>query len=710
MDFLKEIEILTPLAQSLKKTKDLGEKQELLLNFTRVEKSISNGSLRPFLLSESGLWPKIAVLSLAAIGQDQIVLGHSMEGANREKIRSFLQMLTSIDRFYESIGGIVGYHLHILKLLVEEPIKEKNISFAKPQGIDVTQPSEKVLQAVYAGIQALPEIGEIYPIGGLGSRLDLKSKTGEPLPVALLPFLGRSLLEGLVRDVQGREFCYYRLFGKQVTVPIAMMTSQEKQNGAHILSYCIKKHWFGRPQESFQLFPQLSVPVLTKEGMWSMHAPFEPNLAPGGHGALWRTAEERGVFNWFQEQEKNHVVIRQINNPIGGLDGGLYALIGIGKQGDKAFGFASCQRLPHAAEGVLVAMEKEGETTLSNIEYTDFPKYGIEDKPEPDGFSPYPANTNILYANLRRILPQIKKSPLPGLILNMKAKVPYLTSDGRKEELVGGRLESMMQNLSDSLTSVAKEELPTFLTYNERRKTISAAKRKFGEDKKLLETPEGAFYDLLFNAYDLLKNYCGFELPSFSDSDIYLKEGPSLLFIYHPGLGPLYDIIAQKIQRGRIASGGELQLEIADILIRDLELEGSLLIEAENLLGHHSQDIVRYSQKTGKCVLKNVKVRNKGINRKVEQTYWKNTLKRQQSLKIFLEGQSEFYAENVTFTGNQSFSVPDGERWVVSQEGKEVRILKEKADWNWSYHFEKNKIKISADCPVGLADTSHKLS
>ena len=51
--------------------------------------------------------------------------------------------------------------------------------------------------------QSLPEMGEIYPLGGAGDRLGLVDEvTGECLPVAMLPYCGRTLLEGLVRDLQ----------------------------------------------------------------------------------------------------------------------------------------------------------------------------------------------------------------------------------------------------------------------------------------------------------------------------------------------------------------------------------------------------------------------------------------------------------------------------------------------------------------------------
>lgn len=51
-------------------------------------------------------------------------------------------------------------------------------------------------------------MGEIYPIGGAGDRLGLMdSDTGESLPAALLPYCGRSLLEGLIRDLQVLLIC-----------------------------------------------------------------------------------------------------------------------------------------------------------------------------------------------------------------------------------------------------------------------------------------------------------------------------------------------------------------------------------------------------------------------------------------------------------------------------------------------------------------------
>jgi UDP-N-acetylglucosamine pyrophosphorylase len=691
-----ELTILNNLAIALKNTKDLGEKQELLLALPHVASTVSEERIKPFLPGEHDLSSKIAVYSIIAIQQHPILFSYQKPTIPREKIKALVQQLVAIDRFYEGIGGIVGYQVYILKLLEKNKEKPAPLRFSRAPGIDLSTDSKEANQAIIAGIKALDELGEIYPIGGLGTRLKLLNKKGKPLPAACLSFCGRSLLEGLVRDVQAREFLYFRLFQRQVTVPIAMMTSQENENAKRIEALCRKKGWFGRPKENFFLFSQLSVPVVTQDGNWSLKAPLELNVQPGGHGALWKAADENGVFIWLQGLDKKHLLIRQINNPIAGLDFGLLALVGIGKNEKKAFGFASCERLPDAAEGVLVLVEEEGNRRLSNIEYTDFKRYGIEDLPTTGGYSLYPANTNILYANLSMLLSVIKKNPLPGLILNMKNKEPFISAQGLKKETIGGRLESMMQNISDALYCPSNQAMATFLTYNARKKTISATKKSYIPGEKLLETPEGAFYDLLLNAYELLRDRCGASLPPFCSQEEYLAHGPTILFVYHPALGPLYSLIAQKIKNPQFDLFSELQLEIADVYLENLRLKGSLLIQAENLLGHNSHGLLRYSNQTGKCILKNVSVANKGINRKWGGSYWKNQIKRHESMVITLEGHSEFYAENVIFQGNQRVTVPPGERWVAEQgPNGAITYRVEKPSWQWNYREENDVLKFS---------------
>lgn len=590
------------LIEELKSCTEEEEKKELLKTKSAAKDLLKKTKWQPY--QES-----LVALSLMAIGQEHLLPVDE---------KAFLK----IERYYAPIGGLIGYHQQVLSLLeAKEGASTENIE--KAPGPDLREES-----FICEGIAALEKLGEVYPVGGLGSRLDFRAADGTPLPAALLPFEGRTLLEGLIRDVQAKEELYFKVYGKKITIPIGLMTSSENQKYVELL--CHEHNWFGRPKESFFLFPQLSVPVITDEGIWTNE------MEPNGHGALWHTAQSSGLFDWFEKKGVEHLLIRQINNPIGGVNGSLLSFLGHGVAQKKTFGFAACDRLKNAAEGVLVLVDQKH---ISNIEYTHLKAGRLS--------SAFPANTNILYVNLKKILPIIHAHPLQGLMINMK--------NNRR-----GRLESMMQSISDVIE--AKE---AYLTYNSRRQTISSAKRKFQGD--LLETPEGAFFDQMWNAHELLEQ-CGVKLPKCRDEMTFLAKGPAVYFTYHPKLGPLYDIIKQKICGGEMVEGSELCCELSELILKDLHLEGSLLI------------------KNAACKLKDVTVKNLGKR----SCAWDGSVDRIEATLICGEG--EFYAEGVTLEGNQLFEIPKNERWILTSAG----LTKEKCKTpTWS-----TRIRLIGTTPV----------
>ena len=668
MDLHREIEILTPLVEKLRETEELRLKKEILLSHFRVKDAAVD--TERWQSNHEDLDSQVVYFSLIAVQQ----AAHLFASQDDKKERELISKLIEIENFYSGIGGIVGYHLAVLKFLSFQ--ESGNSEYSVPPKVNVR---ELDVGAVLDGICSLGEMGEIYVAGGLGSRLNLISSDKDQLPAAYLPFLGRTLLEGMVRDLQAREFIYYRLFKKMVVVPIAIMTSHEKNNDFRIREICKQRGWFGRGEENFLIFPQLSVPVIDLEGRWLMKAPLDPVVQPGGHGAIWLLAEKKGVFCWFERQEKSHFVVRQINNPLAALDGNLLLLVGVGGREKKAFGLVSCSRMQGAEEGMLVLKGDGDFKVLANIEYTKF----LNKKQEPP--SDYPANTNILFANLEAVRNGLKKNPLPGLLINMKNKFTCINSNNDTEERVGGCLESMMQSISEVFSASDKNSLPTFLLHHNKRDIISVTKRQCIDKEKLSGTPEGAFYDLLYYSHDLLKSICKVSMDDFCSKQHYMERGPSHLFLYHPALGPLYTIVEQKIIGGEIFTNSELQLEIADIIVEGLSLNGSLLVHANNIMGHIENERVVYSNNTGKCILKDVTVFNDGISRSASNCYWSNSIERREALRIRLLGHSEFYAEGITFYGDREIVVPDGERWVARQCGKEISFHVERAGWEWYY-------------------------
>jgi len=703
-----EIYRLTDLLSDLTKAKSYTEKIAILDELPEVQKVFSQpSSLRSFLagLSEDC---EYAIKSTFAIKQGSRIF--DVPQAILDPIpqyRRLLDDLLAIDGFYRDIGGIVGYQCLVLSFLAKPDDDMEEVLLKPPQGIDLTdEDSPEVRHAILQGIKNQEKMAEFYPVGGAADRLQLKDgKTGKDLPAACLIFQGKHLLEGMIHDLQAREYLYYKLFNKQILTPLALMTSKVNHNHDHVQEICIKNGWFGRPRESFRFFTQPSVPVFTQEGDWCLHKPLKLLLRPGGHGVIWKLAEEKGIFNWLYSRGKAKALVRQINNPMAAVDYGLSAFLGIGHKDNKAFGFASCERRVNAHEGMVVLKEvklPEGkQVAVTNVEYCDFEKCGIEDKPKDEGspFSLFPSNTNILFVDLKAVEEAIQTMPFPGLLVNFRVGSHYVSTEGTKKEKIA-RLETTMQNIADAFAVPFEDEmpqnLPTYVTFNERRKTISTTKRKTATDGELLETPEGCFYDFMQNAQELLNHDCGMKLISVDDESAFLRKGPSFLMSYHPALGPFYSIIRQKIQGGEILYGSELQLEIADLEMKNLSLDGSLLIFAERIMGHvDSSGHLVNSNQTGQCVLKNVRIENEGIDWNAEDhLFWKHEINRKASLTIHLKGHSRFEAQNVTFKGDQTIEVPDGVHMIVTQDGETLHFEKRSLvgdDPFWSYRVNSDE-------------------
>jgi hypothetical protein len=690
---------LEALAKQLAESTSLASRLELLAASPIVKEFLDKSPILQLFLSKASLEQTLVVYSAIAAGQGTKLFSECPE----EELSCLLNQLLPVERFYSSMGGLVGYQARMLKLLSSTCSSHSSeLTYLPPEGIDLAHETLLVKKATLAGIELLPMLAEIYPLGGAADRLRLfDAMSGAPLPAARLPFLGKTLLEGLMADLQSREYLYFKLKNRQLITPVAIMTSEEKNNHRHVMEICEEAAWFGRPAESFKLFCQPLVPTVCKKGEWSLQSPGKLLMKPGGHGVIWRLAREEKVFDWLFAWGRKKGLVRQVNNPVANTDYGLLAFTGIGCLSDKRFGFASCPRQVKASEGINVVLLRrtanEFTYTLTNIEYSDFKKYGIVDEPEKPGspYSQYPSNTNILFVDLKTVMEAAEKCPIPGILVNLK-KVTYLNAKGQKKEEEAARLESTMQNIADFLEesfpselASGKRNLKTYLTYNHRRKTISAAKREFALGASLLETPEGCFLDILHNARDLLVHKCHFQVPAMSDPLNFFEMGPSFIFLYHPAIGPIYSIIAQKLRGGRLHHGSELQLQIAEIDLQNLDLNGSLLIQADNVFGHlDSQGKWVYSEKCGRCTLHNVVVSNKGIDHEMPNVFWRNEIARQEMCQIILRGCSEFVAQDITLRGDHFIEVPDGYKCTATEIGGKLNLKLEKIDtpsWHWRY-------------------------
>ncbi|MBA3237200.1 MAG: UTP--glucose-1-phosphate uridylyltransferase [Parachlamydiaceae bacterium] len=709
---------IEPFVEKIIKAKTIDEKLQLASLNASVALFLSQNPDFKALMEKLDQKTTLVIKVLLALGQGTSLFKQiGIVDSKVDSLKHLLKPFLDVEHHYAFMGGLAGYYHEVIKLIEknQKPLIFNSTSkltpipsLKKPPGLDLSVENKQTLLALRMGIESLPCIAEICPIGGAGDRLNLKDEiTQEPLPAAILHMGGFSLLEGLIRDLQAQEYLYWKIYDKQLIIPLAMMTSDEKDNDAQISSVFQKNTYFGRTQESFRRFIQPLVPLITENGDFAVSKPLEVRLKPGGHGMLWKLAIENGIFEWFRFLGKEKMAIRQINNPIAAIDMALLAFLGLGCAHHKSFGFLSCERLPDTAEGMLVLRESKTETgfsySISNIEYTDIKNIEKSSSHVEESYSKFPANTNILFADLNTMETLIKKLPLPGILINMKSKVSHLNEEGELNEVYAGRLECMMQNISDILIDQfptklnddeANEKLQCFVAYGERQKTISVTKNPFIEGKPIAETPEGCFYDQILNCRKLLVDRCKMKLPGLISPEEFVVQGPPFIVRYHPALGPMYHVIAQKIKGGTLKPKCELILEISELKIEELNLDGSLQIFAKDILGHHDdKGVIHYSKQNGKCELMNVKVVNRGINWEAKNSFWEDKISYQEKLEIILNENAEFFACDVTFEGGQRIEVPAGERMEITMENGSVTRRTRKISeptWFWNYEFDQN--------------------
>ena len=63
--------------------------------------------------------------------------------------------------------------------------------------------------------------------------------------------------------------------------------------------------------------------------------------------------------------------------------------------------------------------------------------------------------------------------------------------------------------------------------------------------------------------------------------------------------GPLWDVIGQKLSGGSLSQGSELVLEIAEARLHEVSVDGSLLVYAENVVGHMSAPLTVHGLQYG---------------------------------------------------------------------------------------------------------------
>lgn len=102
-------------------------------------------------------------------------------------LQKLLEQLQRVEAFYDSIGGLLGYQRQCLQMLLahaeQQPCsstadssQHSPVRYHMPQGLDLASyhSRQAATQAVATGLDALPHMAEIYPLGGKPPQLPSK--------------------------------------------------------------------------------------------------------------------------------------------------------------------------------------------------------------------------------------------------------------------------------------------------------------------------------------------------------------------------------------------------------------------------------------------------------------------------------------------------------------------------------------------------------
>jgi UDP-N-acetylglucosamine pyrophosphorylase len=633
-------------------------------------------------------YQKSLFVKLDEIGQLHIL---SKIDFNSEHAEALVHELEDIEEFFKPLGGLKGYQEALITTKNPAPFDQKILNAPH---ILIDDGICDHLESVYSLIKNLPLMAEVYALGGAADRLNLKSGD-HMLPAACLKIAGKTLVEYLIQDLEAKEWLYYKIYHETLTIPCVMMTSFEKDNQAHIFNILKEHDFFHRPKDRFLIFHQPLVPMVDENLKWQTQKGSQLFLKPGGHGAIWGLCLKEGVFDTLKSMGVKKLSIRQINNPIACIDFGHSAFLGYGFSKNAQFGFFACERFAGSQEGINVLLQDQNQAyCLTNIEYCQLKTVGINDKPNSEGLSIFPANTNVLFADLDTLSKLSKTHPLPGKILNYKT----FALDGSIKPLA--RLETMMQNMADYIKEDSPRLQKTYMTLSPRVKTISPVKKQKIPGSSYEETPQACFFDFMKNAEELL-HLCGIEHTPLGTLEEFYKS-PVFVFLYLPALGPYFDLIAQKLKRGYLAKRAYLELNIAEVCMSGLNLKGALKIQSKNPYGFSNKNRT-FSEKCGRVHIENCVFENLGVDYENSQNIYQDKVVYFEKCEIILEGFSEFKASGITFKGTYRFVVPDGCRLEVREnEYGKLEYHTEKIThpgWTSSYVTGKDRLLIQKSNP-----------
>ena len=395
-------------------------------------------------------------LAEALIAEDQSHLFADWDapGTNDSDKRAFFETLRTCDQSYP--GGLPAYIRNARALLKESATGANPFAGCtpvEPETVDLSAFGASYEEADAVGLRCFAETAVVLVAGGMGERLgyhgiklDIPVETTE-----CTTYLGHytSVLRAASRRL-GRD------------IPLVIMTSRETRAGTEATLAANKN--FGLALGQITLLNQELVPALADiDAHLALGKKYHLDLKPHGHGDIHTLLHTSGTAKKFAAAGIRYLLFIQDTN--GQVFNAAFAALGVSEIRSYDFNSIAVNRIPGEAVGGIATLRKPGSPDLTiNVEYNHLDPLLREtvspagDVAEPNGFSRFPGNINLLVVRLAPYLCVLESSG--GVIAEFVN--PKFADASRTAFKKPARLETLMQDLPKSFSSGEKVGVTVF--------------------------------------------------------------------------------------------------------------------------------------------------------------------------------------------------------------------------------------------------------
>lgn len=543
-------------------------------------------------------------LSSGHHGQKHIYGDWPEAGVEDEEKKVLAEQIADLDESYP--GGLPAY-LSKAKTLLQEsadgtnPFAEfeasvpegESLAYEDPHANDAPEGGNTGMtfsQAEQAGLEGIGNTAFVLVAGGLGERLGY---SGIKLSLETNLCTNKSYLEVYAKYIQAMQRMAHLKTGEDhIRIPLVIMTSDDTDPLTRKL--LVDNDNFGFDEGQVQIVKQDKVAALSNGNAGlSMKSKWVVETKPHGHGDVHHLLYREGLVDKWYSEGKEHVIFLQDTNAL--VINSILPTLGVSISKGFHMNSICIPRLAGEAAGAIARLEHKTDPEKSlviNVEYNQLdPLLSSQgdrkgDVPDPStGYSPYPGNANNIVIEMGAYAKTLNGED-KGVVIEFVN--PKYKDDTRTEFKKPTRLECMMQDIPKLFQKEMGSEANIGFTMFDRWFTFSPAKNSLDAGVEDVEkggkapgTMSSAESDKYVQNQRKLK-FAGVDVDVTEEDDLVPIAGipvtPGPRIILCPGFAITQQEVMQKIEGGKITKRSTLVLEGEDLKVKNLDLDGALVI------------------------------------------------------------------------------------------------------------------------------------